>query len=257
MMLRALLLAAVIVFPSYAVAEPSPEATSAFNDYVSQAEARLAKQHSDAGNFLAGSFTAQEQQQLRQGELVITGITPTNGSPLPGALLHHWRGTAFVPGAKVAGFEHLLKDLSDYPRYYAPQVLQAAVLAQQGDHLQARLRIRQKHVITVVMDIENDIHLGRLDPQHGYSSSRSTKISEIDSSGQAVAPGEDHGFLWRLNTYWSYQEADGGLYIQIESISLTRSVPAGLNWIIQPFIQKIPRESLEFTLRSTSNALKN
>jgi hypothetical protein len=254
-MLRALLLAALFVFPGYARAEPSQAATAAFNDYVHQAEARLATQHRAAGNFLAGPFTPQEQQQLRQGGLVIQGITPTNGSPLPGALLHHWRGTAFVPGAKVADFERLLKDLNDYPRYYTPQVLQAAILTQQGDFLQARLRIRQKHVITVVLDIEDDIRLARLDPQHGYSSSRSTKISEIDSSGQALAPGNDHGFLWRLNTYWSYQEADGGLYLQIESISLTRSVPSGLNWIIQPFIQKIPQESLEFTLRSTSTAL--
>ena len=256
MIVRFLLLAAVFVLPASAVAEPSQAATSAFNEYVNQAEARLAKQRSTANNFLAGTFTAQEQQQLRQGELVITGISPTNGSPLPGALLHHWRGTAFVPGAKVADFEGLLKDLKDYPRYYAPQVLQAALLTEQGDHLQTRMRVKQKHVITVVMDIENDIRLGRLDSQHGYSTSRSSKITEINSSGQAVAPADDHGFLWRLNTYWSYQEADGGLYLQIESISLTRAVPSGLNWIVQPFIQKIPRESLEFTLRCTSTALK-
>jgi hypothetical protein len=250
------LVAGLFTLPLYAVAEPSPAATSGFNDYVHQAEARLAQQHAAAANFLAGPFTPQQQQQLRQGELVITGITPANGSPLPGALLHHWRGTAFVPGAKVGDFEALLKDLKDYPRYYTPQVLQAAVLAQQGDHLQTRMRVRQKHVITVVMDIENDLQLARLDAQHGDSTARSTRVSEIDSSGQAVAPVDEHGFLWRLNTYWSYQEADGGLYMQIESISLTRSVPNGLNWIIQPFIQKIPRESLEFTLRSTSNALK-
>jgi hypothetical protein len=253
--IRPLLLIALFVLPGCAMAEPSQAATSAFNDYVNQAEARLNKQHGAAANFLAGPFTPQEQQQLRQGELVITGITATDGSPLPGALLHHWRGTAFVPGAKLPDFERLLKDIDDYPRYYAPQVTQAAVLTQQGDHLQARLRIKQKHVITVVLDIEDDIRLARLDPQHGYSTSTSTRISEIDSSGKALAPGEDHGFLWRLNTYWSYQEADGGLYLQIESISLTRSVPSGLNWIIQPFIQKIPRESLEFTLRSTSTAL--
>jgi hypothetical protein len=110
------------------------------------------------------------------------------------------------------------------------------------------------------MDTSYDITFGRLDAQHGYSISRSTRISEIGSPGTSsehvLSADEEHGFLWRLNTYWSYEERDGGLYMQIESVSLTRSVPTGLNWVVQPFIEKIPRESLEFTLRSTCNALR-
>jgi hypothetical protein len=257
MMLRGALLGAisVLTLSQHAMAEPTAAATSAFNSYIDKVEAGLAKQHSAANTFLAAPMTAQEESLLRQGQLVIAPLTPLTGSPLPGALLHDWRGTAFVPGAKVADFERLLKDISAYPTFYSPQVLQASVLSQQGGQLQALMRVRQKHVITVVMDITYDIRLGRLDAQHGYSVSRSTKVSEIDSSGHAVAPGDEHGFLWRLNTYWTYEERDGGLYIQIESVTLTRSVPSGLGWVIQPFIEKIPRESLEFTLRSTSTAL--
>jgi hypothetical protein len=71
-----------------------------------------------------------------------------------------------------------------------------------------------------------------------------------------LGPGEEHGFLWRMNTYWSYEERDGGLYIQIESVSLSRSIPIGLGWAIGPFIESVPRDSLEFTLRATSDALR-
>jgi hypothetical protein len=160
----------------------------------------------------------------------------------------------------VADFERLMRDISAYPQHFSPQVLQAKVLMQQGDHLQAIMRVRQKHILTVVMDTSYDITFGRLDAQHGYSISRSTRISEIGSPGTSsehvLSADEEHGFLWRLNTYWSYEERDGGLYMQIESVSLTRSVPTGLNWVVQPFIEKIPRESLEFTLRSTCNALR-
>jgi galactose mutarotase-like enzyme len=96
--------------------------------------------------------------------------------------------------------------------------------------------------------------------QHGYSLSRSTQISEIAAAGtaseRALSAGEEHGFLWRLNTYWSYEERDGGLYMQIESVSLTRSIPLGLGWAIGPFVEKVPRESLEFTLDSTCKALR-
>jgi hypothetical protein len=59
-----------------------------------------------------------------------------------------------------------------------------------------------------------------------------------------------------MNTYWSYEERDGGLYMQVESISLTRSIPHGLGWVVRPFVESVPRESLEFTLRSACNALR-
>ena len=122
------------------------------------------------------------------------------------------------------------------------------------------MRVQQKHVLTVVMDTAYDIRFGRLDAQRGYSTSRSTQIAEIDSPGttheRVLGPGEEHGFLWRMNTYWSYEERDGGLYIQIESVSLSRSIPIGLGWAIGPFIESVPRDSLEFTLHATSNALR-
>jgi hypothetical protein len=246
--------------PSAAKAEPKPEAVSAFNAYVKTVESRLAQQHQSRDGFLAPPLTPQNKKRLQQGELIIEPLTPVTGSALPGALLHDWRGTAFAPGATVADFERLMKNIGAYPQYFSPQVLQAKLLSQQGDRLQAFMRVRQHHVITVVMDTTYDITFGRLDAQHGYSLSRSTKVSEIDSPGTAgertVPADEEHGFLWRQNTYWTYEEGDGGLYMQIESVSLSRSVPNGLNWIVQPFIEKIPRESLEFTLRSTCNALR-
>jgi hypothetical protein len=73
---------------------------------------------------------------------------------------------------------------------------------------------------------------------------------------RTLSANEDHGFLWRLNTYWSYAELDGGLYLQIEAVSLTRSIPRGVGWAVQPYVESIPRESLEFTLRSACNALR-
>ena len=112
----------------------------------------------------------------------------------------------------------------------------------------------------VVMDTAYDVTFARLDAQHGYSISRSTQISEIDAAGTAservLSSSQEHGFLWRLNTYWSYQQRDGGLYMQIESVSLTRSIPTGLGWLIGSFVESVPRESLEFTLRATCNALR-
>ena len=114
---------------------------------------------------------------------MIEEITPSNNADWPGAMLHDWRGTAFAPGATVADFEQLMRDYNAYPQHFSPQVLQAKVLAQHGDFFHVLMRVRQKHVITVVMDTTYDITYGRLDARHGYSISRSTQIQEIDSPG--------------------------------------------------------------------------
>jgi hypothetical protein len=253
-----LLLAAT---PTCLIAEPTPAALAAFNSYISTVESRLAQQHGSQNGFLASlTPAAQSEMRLRQGELIIEQITPSTPADLPGAMLHHWRGTAFAPGATVADFERLMKDYNAYPQYYSPQVLQSKILFQHGDRFQVLMRVRQRHIITVVMDTTYVVTFGRHDALHGYSSSRSTQISEIDSPGtrleRALSSSEEHGFLWRLYTYWSYEERDGGLYMQIESVSLTRSIPTGLGWAIGPFVSSVPRESLEFTLRSTCNALR-
>jgi hypothetical protein len=251
----------VMAAPGSSMGEPAPMAVSAFNAYVSTVEARLAQQHRSQKTFLTPvAPAAPSQMRLRRGELIVEQLTPATNADLPGAMLHHWRGTAFAPGAKAADFERLMKDFNAYPRHYSPQVLQAKVQAQQGDRIQAVMRVRQQHVITVVLDTAYDIVFGRQDAQHGYSTSRSTRISEIDAPGtrseHALSARQEHGFLWRLNTYWSYEERDGGLYMQIESVSLTRSIPNGLGWAVGPFVKSVPRESLEFTLRSTCNALR-
>jgi hypothetical protein len=249
--------------PPHSMAEPTRMAVAAFNSYCKEVEARLVQQHRSAPTFIALNVTDPEGEavRLRRGGLVVEQLSPAAGNEFSGAMLHDWRGTAFAPGATAAGFERLMRDFHVYPQHFSPQVLDAKTLAQNGDHLQAWMRVRQRHVITVVMDTTYDITYGHLDAGHGYSVSRSTQIDEIEGAGtgteQRLGPGEEHGFLWQLNTYWSYEERDGGLYLQIEAVSLTRSVPRGLGWAIGPYVQSIPRESLEFTLRSAVNALRN
>ena len=240
-------------------AEPSAAAVAAFNAYIGTVEGRLGRQHAGAKGFLV-PVAAESEAGLRRGELVVEKVVPGGGGELPGAMIYHWRGTAFAQGAKAADFERLMRDFDGYVRHFAPQVMAAKTLAHDGDHYQASMRVRQKHVITVVMDTSYDVNFGRLDATHGYSVSRSMRTAEIGGAGTSdehvLTASEEHGFLWRLDTYWSYEERDGGLYMQIESVSLTRSIPVGLGWAIGPFVESVPRESLEFTLRSVCDAVR-
>ena len=252
-------LLAFSVLPSSA-AEPSAAALAAFNDYARSVESRLLIQHRSSATFLALPFAnPQSQAVLRRGELIIERIPIATDVQLPDAALYHWRDTAFAPGATVADFEQLMSNFDSYPQTFAPQVLSAHVLGRQGDHLRVTLRIRQHHVVTVVLDTDYDITFSRLDAHHGYSFSRSNHIAEIAAPGtpqeHVLDATHEHGFLWRQDTWWSYEQRDGGLYMQVESVSLTRAIPTGLGWAIGPYVESIPRESLEFTLRAACNAL--
>ncbi len=256
-----LLLSALTTASRPAVAEAPTAAVAAFNSYVGAVESHLVEQHGSQRRFISSPLLdSGSEKRLREGELIIEKLSPSTGADLSGAILHDWRGTAFAPGATTADFERLMRDYNTYPQHFSPQVLQAKVLAQHGDCFHVLMRVKQEHVIAVVMDTAYDIVYGRLDTEHGYSTSRSTQIQEIDALGagseHVMSPSQEHGFLWRLNTYWSYEERDGGLYMQVESVSLTRSIPNGLAWIIRPFAESVPRESLEFTLRAVCNALQ-
>jgi hypothetical protein len=236
--------------PRVMVAEASAAAVANFNSYSRGVEARLVMQHRAASGFLV----AVDDAKIRRGEVVVERLSP--GGEVNGAMLHHWRGTAFAPGAAAADFERLMRDFKAYPQHFAPQVVQAGVTAQSGDRMEAWMRVKQRHVITMVMDTSYDVTFGRLDAAHGYSISESTRVNELDGSGGVLSAKDEHGFLWRMNTYWSYEERDGGLYLQVESVSLTRAIPAGLGWALKPYVESIPRESMEFTLRSAVNAMK-
>jgi hypothetical protein len=242
--------------PRLLMAEPTAVAVRDFEVYCRKVEAQLAEEHRSASSFI--ELEGSEATRLRGGDVVIEKLSPSGD--LAGATLHDWRGTAFAPGATAADFERLMRDFEAYPQHFSPQVLAAKTIAQDGDRVQAWMRVRQRHVIIVVMDSRYDITFGQMDARHGYSISRSTEIDEIDDAGTAkerrLRADEEHGFMWRLNTYWSCEERDGGLYLQVEAVSLTRSVPRGLGWAIGPYVERVPRESLEFTLRSAVKALR-
>jgi len=58
-----------------------------------------------------------------------------------------------------------------------------------------------------------------------------------------------------METWWRTVESDGGVYVQSEVVSLTRNIPAGLGWLIGPFVTSIPNETLAFTMEATRKAV--
>lgn len=238
------------------------QTTEAFNQYIATAEARISGERNSSFSRLDSVPLAERMDmvgRLRHGEIVIDRRGDTT-KQVPGGLIHDWVGTVFVPNVSVSQIISLVRDYDHTASYYSPDVMESRLVSANGNDLHVFMRLRKQKIVTVVLDTEYDVHYGSLDADHQYSISRSARISEIEDPGSAhehaLAQGHDHGFLWRLNSYWSFEQANGGVFVQCEAISLTREIPTGLAWMIAPFVSSIPRESLEFTLNATRAAFK-
>jgi hypothetical protein len=256
-----------LTLPS-ALYSPSAPTVQAFAAYVANTDAQNAATLRN-GPFLwieslppterAGDFA-----KLRSGEVVMRRLSVASSGAnvdVPGGMIHDWEGIVFIPDAKL---DQVLKILEDYDHqsiYYAPDVSKSKIESHQGDQFRVFLQFRRHKVVTVVLDTEHLVTYYRDSPVRAHSRSSATRIAQVENPGEPSekekAPGNDDGFLWGMETWWRMDERDGGVYVQNEAVTLTRDIPVGLHWLIEPFITKIPEETLQFTLQATRRAVSN
>ena len=178
----------------------------------------------------------------------------------PGGMIHHWVGVGYIPEAKLEDVLRVLQDYSHHAQYYAPDVERSRIESHDDDHFVVFLRFRRHKIVTVVLDTWHDVRYFHDSNTRAHSRSYATRIVQVENGGKPnereKPPGDDDGFLWRMETWWRMDEREGGVYVQSEVVSLTRDIPAGLGWLIAPFVTSIPKESLTFTLEATRRAVK-
>jgi hypothetical protein len=271
------LVAAVLLVPaaqsadSFASPQPTelkPNAIEAFDRYARLTDARNQAELRRASNLLWMDTLPESQRRdayaaLQRGEVKMQKIeTRDNGTAIkcPDALIHHWVGAIFIPAANVDDVLRILQDYDHHATYYAPDVARAKTLSRDGDHFRVFLRFRRHKVITAVLNTEHDVHYFRDAPSRAHSRSSAVRIAEVENADKSdereKTPGKDSGYLWRMETWWRIEARDGGVYVQSEVASLTRDIPAGLGWLIGPFVNGIPKETLTFTLEATREAVK-
>jgi hypothetical protein len=253
-------------------ANPAPaklrsETIAAFDRYVLLTEERNEAElkRGSALLWIDSLSTAQRSEAydaLKRGEVQVHQLsTLENGRPLvcPGGMIHNWVGVVFVPGAKLDDVLAILKDYDHQSTYYSPDVERSKIESHEGDHLRVFLRFRRHKVITVVLNTEHDVRYFHDAPGRAHSRSSAVRIAEVENPGKSdereKQPGDDGGFLWRMETWWRMEERDGGVYVQSEAASLTRDIPTGLGWLVGPFVTSIPKETLVFTLDATRKAV--
>jgi len=238
-------------------ADLKPPTVAAFDRYVRQTEARL----ESGRTFLWADESPGRADRVRRGEVVVEPFTAKPDIAVPGGLVHDWVGAVLIPGATVNYTLARLQNYDGHKDIYKPEVIDSRTLAHAGNDFLIYLRLVKKKVVTVVLNTEFEVRYAQVDQTRWRSVSRSRKIAQVERAGKPnereLPPGTGEGFLWRLNTYWRFVERDGGTWVECEAISLTRDVPTGLGWLIEPIIRNLPKESLANTLAATRQALAN
>jgi hypothetical protein len=263
-----LLLQVTLTADARSVLLPSlrPSTIEAFGKYVVQTEAQNAKTLRQGPFLWIDGLPEQDRlkaiAQLKGGQVELLRITkdPSGNNPnVPGGMIHDWEGIIFIPGVKVNDVVKILQDYNHQASYYAPDVEKARIESRNGNDFRIFLRFRRHKVVTVVLDTEHTVTYFRDSAVRAHSRSSATRIAQVEDPGgpneREKAPGEDDGYLWRMETWWRLEERDGGVYVQNQVVTLTRDIPTGLGWLIEPFITKIPKETLDFTLQATRKAV--
>ena len=197
--------------------------------------------------------------RLKAGEVELRRLRGGSSTDVPGGIIHAWEGLVFIPGVTIDDVLKVLRDYDHQATYYAPDVERARTESQHGDEFRVFLRFRRHKVVTVVLDTEHTVNYFRDSPVRAHSRSSATRIAQVEDPGgpkeREKTPGEDDGYLWRMETWWRLEARDRGVYVQNQVVTLTRDIPTGLGWLIEPFLTKIPKETLDFTLEATRKAV--
>ncbi len=232
-------------------ADLRPETIAAWDRYVLLTERRIDKESGDPGRVHDTEWSAADRRLLLSGGIPVVQLESHDDGgraiEVPSGSIHHWRGAMLIPHVTL---DQVL-DAALHP-VKQEDVIDLKVLARSVDSLRLYLRLVRDGIVTVTYDTEHDVRFARRSPTLASCQSIATRIAELENAGtgseRARPVGQDHGFLWRLNAYWRYEQVDTGVTVELESITLGRDMPMLIGPIVRPLVNRVARESLNRTL---------
>jgi hypothetical protein len=231
----------------------------AFDAHIRQAEREMEQTLRGSEPFLWSQKLPERAQEVGRGQIVAQFWNGRAPIKVPSGLIHDWVAAALIPDSTIRELFALIQDYDNHKNIYKPEVIDSKLIGRNDNDFQIYLRLLKKKIITVVLDTDHEVHYRRVNRSRWVCRSYTTRIAEVERVGspsqRILKPDTGYGFLWRLYSYWRFEELDAGVGIECRAISLTRDVPFGLRWAIEPIIQKLPKESLINTLEATRQAL--
>jgi hypothetical protein len=239
-------------------AELNPETIKAWDTYMKVQNARVAE-YSNGMPFLWSDQSADRLRRLHKGETVIAPFGENPHQVFQG-LIHHWIGVVFLPGTHLDDVLSVVRDYGRYKDFYAPNVIESALLRQTETEDTFSLRMLNKAVVAkFALDTEFQNTYTRIDANKLYSTSYSTRVREVENFGLAdehEAPANTgRGLIWRLYSTSRFEQRDGGVYVELEAVALSRDVPGALRWLVNPIVRRTSRSAMIVSLQKTEGAV--
>jgi hypothetical protein len=215
-----------------------PRTLQAFENYVAQFERDVAAPYAQSGKmWMDGTACCMRNGAFTSGKPV---VEPRENTDIAGGSIHHFSGAMHVTGATIANVRHIMQDYTNYPKYFKPDVSKGSGMSgpdstPDDEHYTSHISLVQSTLwVAVSYDCVYDTHFRTFEPHRWQSKSTAVSIREWkdpkDVSQGYYPEGDDHGFLWRTNTYWFVRENNGGVDIELDSMTLSRPIPTGFAW---------------------------
>ncbi len=231
-----------------------PQTTAEFQAYVDQVEMQLKARWNGNGSFLELSQDSEALQKVMSGELLVRAGTQPNPHAISDGLIHDWYGAVFIPNAKVERVVGVLEDFDHHSQIY-PRVEQSRLIKRSNNDVTGYWRLEEKgQLLPATFDVTLTAHYQQVGSDKWFGFSHSDDIRAVEND-KDLPSGEGIGLMWKLYSYWSLTQLPNGVLAECRSISLSRGVPNSLAWMIRPFVNTVPRDSMESTLKSTRNAV--
>ena len=238
-------------------AELRKDTVDAFDHYVAGVEARL--EHRWHGDGFLWSDGLPQRDQLARGATLVQPAIGNGNTQIKGGQIQDWTGAIFIPSTNLPNVLAVAQDYQHHNEIYKPEIAGALVRSHSGNDYAVYMRIvKSKLFLSDVLNTEHEIHFVPVDSKRVYSRAYSTRIAEVSDPGEPgereLPVGKDRGLLWRMYGYWFFEERNGGVVVECESVTLTRDVPFGMGKLLSPIIHGLPAESLRKGLESTRKA---
>ena len=264
---------AVLLFaliPALSAAELKTETVRAWDRYFQWANAKVQRELSNPNVFLIqNSLPAGEkasiQKSINAGEIAarrMIGVVPAGVNfEVPSGEIHHWWGAVLLRNVSLA---RLLQFLQDYDHHAGrfSDVERSRLISKEGNRYKIFFRLtRSKAFVTAYYNTEQDCLYAFYGATKASSQSTATKIAEVENPGtpseREKTPGNDRGFLWRLVSWWRFEQRGADVIVELESASLSRGIPAVVKFMpgISSYIRSTPRETLESVLISIRDSM--
>ena len=240
--------------------ELKEQTVEAWDAYIRAAN-ELVKERADGHkSFLWVDEKPERVQRVRAGEVLVTPMESDNPHKVPHGLIHDWIGAMFLPNAKLDDVLRVLDDYDRYKDFYKPLVVKSKLVERTTDHEKVTLMMMKKAFsVTAAVETDNEVRIVRPDANRAYSLSDSVRVQEIAHCGQpdehAFPEGRGPGYVWREFSVSRFEQRDGGVYVEMETMAMSRGIPVMLRWMITPLVENLPRQIMLATLTDTRDAV--